>query len=183
MALLWPTQHLSSIWLSRPAPTMAGSVPRERGEAHKVSWGQALNSHTVTLLHSICQGKSQAQPRFKVWQNGFCLFMEEAAKSSHCKGRGRECWLYLQSASETSNPSKQKMFLCGEFNLGGGEEFFPTLKGWYKSKRIHQVKQHAVDPNHQFSPLSSAARPSHSMKPSFSSHPGRRVCRTVFIEK
>jgi len=65
------------------------------------------------------------QPRLKVWRNGLCLFMGEAAKFPVARGEvgsgGCICRLPQRPATLL-----RQMFLCVEFNLKC-EELFPTL--------------------------------------------------------
>lgn len=93
-----PHRTSPSIWLSRPIPIMTGSVPKERVEAHKVSWVQALNSHAVTW-HILFAKKSHKPGPRSIWRNGLCLFMGKDTKSPVAKGsdlgRGEEWSLFL----------------------------------------------------------------------------------------
>lgn len=154
-----PHRTSSSTWLSRPIPIRTGSVPKERVEAHKVSWVQALNLHTVTQHILFAKGSHKPGPR-SIWRNGLCLFIGKDTKSPMAKGREVKNDCYFCHRNQIPFTQK-KVFLCWEFNLDRGELFI-TPKGLHKSKHVNQV-----EPGFQFTQipsllLTSAATHCHS---------------------
>lgn len=103
---------------------------------------------------------------------------------SCCKRKGQEWWLCLQPAPETSNPSKQKCFsiftlICNEEkNSFWPEEVFANRKAHELGKAGTWLTQIVSFPLWVL--FLDMPTPN---KQSFSSQPGRRVWRTVFVQK